>query len=764
MTWKLNEQAFNKDSLLVNESLFAIGNGYLGVRGNFEEGYGDGMASIRGTYINAFHDITEIEYGEKLHGFPETQQKLLNVIDAQTVDIYLDGERFSLFDGEVLTFKRNLHFDQGFAERVIHWKSPKGKELRLRIRRLTSFETKELFAQEFVLEAVNGDIEECQVVSQVNGDVSNYVNPNDPRVASGHAKRLDVTTVRHEEGLTIISDKTYESELEVACVTATSVDLNQYEFSADVDRTGVVRETYSFQLLGGEPVQFVKKNVYTDTLRHGEKVVDAAVKLIQSLDGKGFEDHLAGQKQYLDEFWSKADIEIDGDVSLQEGIRFNLFQLLQSAGKDSVSNIAAKGLSGEGYEGHYFWDTEIYMFPVFLMTAPHIARNLLLHRYSLLDWAKHRAKEVGHTKGALFPWRTITGTECSAFFPAGTAQYHISADIAYSFIQYYLVTKDLEFLQEYSAEVLFETARLWMDAGHYGPDGKFRIDSVTGPDEYTCIVNNNFYTNAMAKHNLYWAWKAAVLLKEAGEDALEKLALKVGMADDEADDWLRASQTMFLPYNEELGIHEQDDTFLQKAVWDFENTPKENYPLLLHYHPLTLYRYQVCKQADTVLAHFLLEDEAELETIRKSYDYYEKVTTHDSSLSYCVFSIMASKLGEKEKAYNYFIETARLDLDNTHGNTKDGLHMANMGGTWLAIVFGFAGVRVKEAGLSLAPQLPEQWNKITFHLHYENSTIKITMDKDVVRYQLVEGERVSFSHFGEKVTLAAGEEAVLTSK
>ncbi|MFF2753011.1 glycoside hydrolase family 65 protein [Psychrobacillus sp. NPDC058041] len=753
MTWKLTKSELDNQNLLLNESLLSLGNGYLGVRGNFEEGYEDTYNTIRGTYINAFHDEIEISYGEKLYGFPETQQKILNVIDAQTVQIYFDEELFSLYEGEVLNFERNLHMDAGYAERIVHWKSPKGKEVHISFRRLISFVTRELFALEVKIELLS-NVEQVKIVSSVNGDVSNFVDKNDPRVASGHAKRQSVEEIRKDDNYSIIKNRTYATKLEVACVTTSSIGLEDYEYRSNTYDTSVV-ETYICE--GNKAIHFTKYNVYSDTLRHGKEVIEKAIAIQQKLKVATFEELLKEQKKYLNKFWSKSDVIINGDSKLQEGIRFNLYQLLQSVGKDPVSNIAAKGLSGEGYEGHYFWDTEIYMFPVFLMTNPSIAKNLLVHRYSILDSARKRAKEMGHRKGALFPWRTITGPESSAFFPAGTAQYHISADIAYSYIQYYLVTKDEAFLRDYMAEVLFETARLWMDTGHMKND-LFRIDSVTGPDEYSCIVNNNYYTNVMAKHNLLWAARVYNLLKEKDKNYLEQLSERLKLSQLEVDEWSNAGEKMYLPYDEKYKINAQDDSFLQKDRWDLENTPKEKFPLLLNYHPLTLYRYQVCKQADTVLAHFLLEDEQDLDTIENSFNYYEKITTHDSSLSSCVFSVMASKLGYKEKAYEYFRETARLDLENTHGNTKDGLHMANMGGTWLAIVFGFAGLRVKEIGLSLAPFLPDDWESLEFHLQYQDRLIKVIIERNSVTYLLMEGEGLTLSHKGNFIYLEPGKE------
>jgi alpha,alpha-trehalose phosphorylase len=755
LTWTINSETLLMKQLLNEESLYFTGNGYIGVRGNFEEGYTEGEKSIRGTYLNAFHDVSDISYGEKLFAFPETEQKLLNVVDTQSILIYLgegqEEEKFTLFEGDVLSYQRFLHLDQGFTERVIHWRSPLGKEVKLTFRRLVSFLEKEVFIQQINIEPVtyHGLV---RIVSSVNGDVSNFVDPNDPRVASGHGKRLNVSNVKQVGEMSFVECETERSRLNCACGSVYRVSSSCKR--KDVEHERSIESEFIFELK--EKVVFEKKNVYVDTLRHQENLLEGLTHIHERVDESSFDVLLQQQIEYLTTFWQNTDVEINGDDALQEGIRFNLFHLLQSAGRDHYSNIAAKGLSGEGYEGHYFWDTEIYMFPVFLMTNPELAKQLLLYRYSILDHARARAKEMGHSKGALFPWRTISGSECSSFFPAGTAQYHISADIAYSYIQYGMVTQDDQFLQNYGAEVLFETARLWLEVGHF-QDGQFRIDAVTGPDEYTCIVNNNYYTNSMAKHNLKWAVKAYERLKTLVPGALDTLSQRIDLQEDEVKQWTRAAECMYLPYDQSRDINPQDDTFLQKAVWDIESTPKEQFPLLLHYHPLTLYRYQVCKQADTVLAHFLLEDEQGDQVIKNSYDYYEKVTTHDSSLSYCIFSIMASKVGYHEKAYNYFNETVRLDLDNTHGNTKDGLHMANMGGTWLSMVFGFAQLRVKEEGISFEPHLPKQWEGYSFTFQYRGCQLRLTVSKKDVALHLLSGEPLTIKLYGKDYSVSESE-------
>jgi alpha,alpha-trehalose phosphorylase len=722
--WIISDNNLEIKELLKNESIFNISNGYIGVRGNFEERYPENYPTIRGTYVNAFYEEVSIPYGEKAYAFPETMEKIVNVTDAQDINIIIKGERFSLFEGTVKGFNRYLDMEAGCYIREIWWLSPLGKELKIKITRLASLKYLELFAINYEIEKVNFD-EEVIIESGINGDVTNFTDANDPRVAAGHSNILAVKSVAADETVMQVVSETQNSKKLVAvttrhsCSAACKVSFEKGEKA--------VKALFKIEK-GNSVINFTKYNVYTDSRRY-EAPSENGMEIATMVSGLSFEELLKAQKVYLKEFWSLADISIGGDERLQQGLRYNLYELLQAVGKDSISNITAKGLSGEGYEGHYFWDTEIYILPFFTLCNPELAKGLLKYRYTILDSARQRAKEMGHKKGAAYPWRTIVGKECSSYFPAGTAQYHINADIAYAYVQYYLATGDTEFIKEFGAEVIFETARIWLEIGHFHK-GLFKIDAVTGPDEYTAVVNNNYYTNVMAKNNLKWAVKIYKELLEKNPEILNKLCGKINLGKEEVEMFEKAYKNMYLPYDEELKINAQDDSFLSKAVWDFENTPKENYPLLLNYHPLTIYRYQVLKQADTVLAHFLLEDEADTETIKNSYDYYEKLTTHDSSLSCAVYSIMASKIGYLDKGYQYFMETARLDLDNTHGNTKDGIHAANMGGTWMSIVYGFAGLRIKEDNISLSPKLPGNWRELKFSFLYKGSRISVYIEKD----------------------------------
>ncbi|MDP5206060.1 glycoside hydrolase family 65 protein, partial [Alishewanella sp. SMS9] len=472
-------------------------------------------------------------------------------------------------------------------------------------------------------------------------------------------------------------------------------------------------------------------------------------KILKEACSKSFASLLSEHQDYWSNFWQQADVKIAGDDALQQGIRFNLFSLAQSAGRNGKSNIGAKGLSGPGYDGHYFWDTEIYVVPVLSLTQPETARQLLCHRYSQLDFARERAQQMSHKQGALYPWRTIGGEECSAYFPAGTAQYHINAAIAYAIRSYYLATADSQFIRDMGAEMLLETNRLWLELGFFNPrqNDRFEIHQVTGPDEYTAIVNNNFYTNAMVQLQLEFSLQIFAEYPE--------LAKKFGLTEAELHTWQRAAKNMYLPYDNELAIQAQDDSFLTKKPWDFSNTPKDKYPLLLNFHPLVIYRHQVLKQADTVLANVLLDNRVNAKQKARDLAYYEPLTTHDSSLSSCIHSIAFAETGNIERAHAFFGDSARMDLDNHHGNTEVGVHIACMAGSWLSLVMGFAGLRVRTTGLYFSPQLPKDLPALEFRLCYVGRIIKVSLTASQASYQLISGEPLTLHHVDQAFQLSA---------
>jgi len=717
---------------MVNETIFHNANGYIGIRSNYEEGYPQSYDTIRGSYINGFYDVADMKQAEKLYGLVEEKQTMLNVADTQTIYLSVDGEQFSMFEGQVLKSKRWLDMEAGITGRTVLWRSPLGREVEITIKRMTSFVQRSLFTIEYSVKALN-----CSPVisfcSLHIGEVSNYSNANDPRVARETRKYLLPVNAQLIEGASYLTSRTSGSNLMICTGVAHKLS-KEGTVKAEISGHSAIWRAETM-LSEGETVTLTKYSVFCDSIRYPDCVRDARSELTKALSVP-LQDYYDAQRAYLKSYWDNCLLEIKGDDALTQAIYYNMYQLIQSVGKDEYCNIAAKGLSGEGYEGHYFWDTEMYIQPFFNLTQPSVTRNLIGFRYRTLEKARENARIMGHSRGALYPWRTITGAECSGYFPSGTAAYHINGDIAYSVVAYYLATRDFDFIAKEGAEIIFETARLWLDVGNYY-HGRFHINTVTGPDEYTCMVNNNYYTNAAAQFNLRWAVKIYELLKETGR--LEGLADKLKINDEEIREFERAADHMYLPYDEEMGINPQDDSFLQKKRLDLKNIPSEKRPLLLHYHPLYLYRHQVCKQADTVLAHFIFEDAQDSETIRKSFDYYEKITTHDSSLSTCIFSIVASRLGLVEKAYEYFGDSAKLDLFDTHKNTKDGIHTANMGGSYMAIVYGFGGLRIRENGIYFAPVIPKCWDEYRFKINYEGSQILVEVKSTQSRFTLVKG-------------------------
>ncbi|MDR1186933.1 MAG: hypothetical protein LBK95_05685 [Bifidobacteriaceae bacterium] len=449
-----------------------------------------------------------------------------------------------------------------------------------------------------------------------------------------------------------------------------------------------------------------------------------------------------------------------GQGGTQQAVRWNLFQALQASARAEGAGIPAKGVTGSGYSGHYFWDAEIYLLPFLTYTTPSWARNALRFRYTMLGAARRRALDLSEV-GALYPWRTISGEEASAFYAAGTAQYHIDADIAYALTQYLRATRDFGFLDREAIDILVETARMWHGLGFMREAGRgapveFFIHGVTGPDEYTTVVNDNLFTNVMARFNLRAAARAVELLKTNNPVAYSQAVARLGLRPVEAADWLEAAGAMHIPYDASLGIHPQDDQFLQKEIWDLESTPASKRPLLLHYHPLVIYRFQVLKQTDVVLAQFLCSNDFTAEEKLADFDYYDPLTTGDSSLSAVAQAIMAAEVGYQELAQKYFTAALYVDLSNLHGNASDGVHVASAGGVWSSLVFGFGGLRDSDGRLSFDPRLPELWQGVTFHLTFHGARLSIRLTQTDIEFALIDGPEIEVWVRGQAVTVRAG--------
>jgi len=732
--------------LLLNEALLHSANGYIGIRYDFEEGYPEGSKFDRSQYINGFYDFMETKQPEQLYGLVEKEQIMLNIADTQTIRLIIDGEEFSMFRGTLLESKLSLDMDKGINVRDVIWRSPNGKELHITITRMASFHQLSLFTIEYQIEPLNfsGDI---TIESGHDGDVSNYFEPEDPRINNKEIKKIFPISHEIVEGVSYITSRTSESGLEV-CSCVKNI------LSKECQEGFIVNENYAICSLKthanqGEKIILLKYAVFSDSIRFSNCRNQVSLEMEAALSVP-IEELYKKQEEYLADYWENCNVEIEGDDELNSELQYNLYQLIQSVGKDQHCNIAPRGLSGDEYEGQYFWDSEVYVQPFFTITNPSISRKLIEYRYETLNMARENARILGHSQGALYPWRTIMGRECSGYFPSGSAQYHINGDIAYSIIAYYLATKDMAFIQEKGAEIIFETARIWINTGNFYK-GKFNINDVTGPNEYSCIVNNNYYTNALAKYHMNWAVKLYYLLKES-ED-FDKLVEKIELKEEEIESFKKAAENMYLPYDKELKINPQDDSFLQKRKWDIDSIPKNKFPLFLNYHPLHLYRHQICKQADTVLAHFILEDTQSEETMLNSFNYYEKITTHDSSLSRCIFSIMAARLGMEEKAFEYFQDSDKLDLVDFYKNTNDGIHIANMAGIYMAIVYGFGGFRLKKSGISFAPILPKEWSGYRFKICFEDSRIMVIIKKNECIFNLEHGSAKKILVYGREYLL-----------
>lgn len=754
-SWNITEEEFLLKNNYRNETTFSLANGYIGTRGTFEEAYDfDVETGLEGNFVNGFYESEHIRYGEWNFGFPTESQSLLNLPNAKIIKLFIEDEEFSMLTGEIEDYKRVLHMKEGRITRDLIWVSPKGKKIKISISRFVSFNNKNLMEIRYKVTPLNfsGNL---KFISAINVNVENHTRKTNPLVDYGpFGKRLAndyIDSIRDElyyEGTTL------NSELSIACGAVNKISSENF-IRKNFKNYEICGVSYEFYAKENEEIILDKFIAYSTSLDMNEEKLHGFIKAILSeAKEKGYIEAEREQKEYVEEFWRTADVIIEGGNALQQGIRFNLFHLMQSAGRDGKTGMGAKGLSGEGYEGHYFWDTEMYVLPVFVYTKPDLAKKLLDYRYFTLDKARERARVLGHDKGALYPWRTINGEEASTYFPLGTAQYHINADIAYAFKLYVDVNDDFDYLKDKAAEVLCETARVWADVGSFSQyvGDKYCICAVTGPDEYNAIVDNNFYTNLMARENLRDAIWALNKIKEKDKLAYDNLVKKIDLKDEEIEYWKKIIENMYFPYDEKRGVYPLDDGFMKRKPWDDSKIPKEKRHLLYeNYHPLFIFRQRMSKQADAILAMYLHSNLFSIDELRRNYDFYQEVTLHHSSLSTCIFGILASQIGYDEEAYKYFSQSARMDLDDYHNNFYAGIHAANMAGTWQGIVNGFAGLRTNMGVLEFNPAIPKEWNSYSFKIFYKKNLLEIKISKDEIEIRLLEGENLELYIYGEKV-------------
>jgi alpha,alpha-trehalose phosphorylase len=761
--WNVVEKRFHPEFLAQSETMLALGNGYLGMRGCPEEG---GPNAENGTFINGFYEAWPIVYGEEAYGFARTGQTICNVTDSKIIKLFVDDEPFWLPDASLLKYDRRLNMKSGTLDREILWETPAGKQVLITSRRLISFANRHVAAISYCVTLLNADAFVVISSEMATNESSARIHGDDPRQTRAFSGRvLHHRSNYSKDRRIVLCHATERSRLILTCATDNALETSCPHAYKVIHTEDFGQVAFTIEARPGCPIQLTKYMVYhTSQTATVEELCGRAEWTMGRVMNQGFQQLLAAQEQYMDDFWRRSDVRVRdiredrtkrSTVEIQQAIRFNLFHILQASARAEDAGVPAKGLTGQAYEGHYFWDTEIYLLPFLTYTSPRIARNLLTFRYKMLPQARARARQLGH-RGAMFPWRTINGEEASAYYAAGTAQYHINADIMYAVRKYVQATGDELFLRDCGAEMLVETARLWLDLGFYShaKGGKFCINAVTGPDEYNTVVNNNAYTNLMARENLRYAAQTVESLRATEPDWYNALVHKTALESSEVEAWIRAAENMYVPYDEKLKIIPQDDSFLDREPWDFRNTPREHYPLLLFYHPLNIYRKQVIKQADVVLAMFLLGDVFPPETKKRNFDFYDPLTTGDSSLSSCVEAIIAAQTGDIEKAIRYGMAALLMDLADVGGNVKDGCHIASMGGTWMMLTYGFGGMRDDDGTLSFWPRrAPEDNAILRFPLTYRGQMLEVEIGLDKVEYALREGECLVIRHEMEEVEL-----------
>ncbi|PRY24709.1 glycoside hydrolase family 65 protein [Pseudosporangium ferrugineum] len=712
------------------ESVFALANGHIGLRGNLDEGSPCGMP---GTYLNSLLEERDLPYPEAGYGFPERTQTIVDAPNGKLISLTVDDERFDILAGTVRHHRRRLDLRAGTLSRDVEWVSPAGAAVRIRSVRVVSFPLPSVAAIRYEVEALDRPVR-IRIDSDLLANEEQPDQRDDPRASAV----LDAPLEPLSHTPDALLHRTRRSGIEVASAVAHVGP--PFTTSSEPDR---IRALVSTTLEPGVPLRLDKFLAYAwgvaEPVDNALAARDEAVRL-------GFDGLLERQREYLDDFWATADVELDGDPEVQQGVRFGLFHVLQAGAQAGPHPIAAKGLTGNGYDGHVLWDTETFVLPVLTYTHPACVGPALRWRHATLDAARRRAREL-RLAGAAYPWRTIGGPECSGYWPAGTAALHVNADIAVAVLRYVAATGDEDFLREAGLEILVETARLWNWITHADDEGVVHIDGVTGPDEYTALVDDNLFTNLMAQSNLLGA-----------ADAAERLGAP-GVTADEIGAWRSAARRLFIPYAAKRDVHEQHSGFTRLEEWDFA-TGDEDYPLMLHYPYLDLYRRQVVKQADVVLAMMLRGDAFSAEEKRRNFAYYEARTVRDSSLSAPAQAVLAAETDHLELAYDYAAEAALLDLRSGGEASGDGLHIAACAGAWIALVQGFGGLRDHDGHLSFAPRLPERLPRLRFSLRWRESRLRVTVEHTRVTYA-VSGADLTFHHHGSPLTVAAGETRVM---
>ena len=742
--WAVGETGLDLAFLPQSESIFALANGHMGLRGNLDEGE---PRALTGTYLNGVYETYPLEYGERGYGWPEDGQQLVPVADGKVIRLLVEDEPFDVHRGQLERHERELDLRTGILSRTVRWRSESGRAIAVRSQRLVSFVDRNVAAIAYEVEALEKPMR-VAVQSNLVANQPERDEPDDPRAERSLGPCLEGQLAVDDALRVVLVHQTRRSGLGIAAGMEHVLAADEPMETVTQVEPDLGRLTVSVVLNPGQVLRVVKFLAYHwSSVQSVEWLRDQVDASLESAQATGFEGLITRQREFLDNFWERADIEVEGDLEIQQAVRFALFHVLQAGARAEGRAIPAKGLTGPGYNGHTFWDAEAFVLPVLTYLRPEAVRAALLWRYSTLPLARRRA-ELLRLRGAAFPWRTIQGAECSAYWPAGAAAFHVNAAIGAAVARFVSATGDVEFERETGAEMLVEIARLWLSLGHRDAAGRFHIDGVTGPDEYSALVDDNVYTNLMAQTNL----REAVAAIRRHPDVAERL----GVDAEEPEAWHAAADAMHIPYDPELGIHPQDRGFSHHERWDFSQTTSDEYPLFLHYPYLQLYRKQVVKQPDLVLALQLRGDAFSPDQKRRDFDYYEPLTVRDSSLSAATHAVVAAEVGYTDLAYDYVAEAALMDLADLEENARDGLHIASMAGAVSAVVAGLGGFRDDGAELAFAPRLPQGLSRLAFTLTVRDTRLHVEVLPDSASYAITEGPDLDVRHHGHAFHLTCG--------
>ncbi len=721
--WSIIEEGFNPEHVTASESIFSIGNGAMGQRANFEEKYSG--ATFQGSYIAGIYYPDKTRVGWWKNGYPEYFAKVLNAPNWIGINLKINGEELDLNTCEVSDFKRELNMKEGWLQRSFIAKLKNGIEVKINSLRFLSFRYNEIGAIKYSVTPLNSNAE-IEFRPYIDAGIKN-------EDANYDELFWEILTKTSEENQAFILSKTLKTDFYVATGMMISFEKNQQEiklpFLKNVE-TKKITYTYTIDAAQNEEITLFKYGSYVQSMNQPKAELLAYNKsLFEKIKTFSFSQLQAYQKEDWSTIWKTSDIVIEGDLKAQQAIRFNIFQLNQTySGEDARLNIGPKGFTGEKYGGSTYWDTEAYCIPFYMSTKDKsVAQNLLKYRFNHLEKAIENAEKLGFKNGAaLYPMVTMNGEECHNEWEITFEEIHRNGAMIYAIYNYLNYTNDLKYVADYGLEVMIAVARFWHQRANFSVEkNKFVILGVTGPNEYENNVNNNFYTNYMAKWCIKYCFKNLKKIKKKFPEDYERIIAKTTLEETEVLSWLQVSELMYFPYSQKHNVYLQQDGFLDKEYITIDKLPKEERPINQKWSWDRILRSSFIKQADVLQGIYFFENKFTSDEINRHFNFYEPITVHESSLSPCVHAILAAKIDMMDKAYEMYLRTARLDLDDYNNEVHEGLHITSMAGTWLTIVQGFGGMRTFKKKLSFNPQIPKEWTSYSFKINYNGIVLKI---------------------------------------